>query len=222
MRLVRHAVLAVIAARSDREQHPASVRREDDVARPMVPDRNVAHDGLGFARRLRVAGAIGKAQHLTLGRDIDETRCRPGRIEGDAIGTIGEIGGENSGRRAGVRGAKDAQARGTALGEEDVAIGRHPHLSRRVEAGNERRDGEARRQPQPRSGGARHQVRAIRRRMGDIGRGHVGWPDQPHHSRRRCAPVAIGLRAGEAENSGSAAAPKPRRGSPLPRSPIPL
>ena len=126
------------------------------------------HDDFGRPRRLGLAAAIGEAHDAVGLGDIDVTRVRPRRIEGDAERAVEPVGEDGGARRLGraVGGAEHGDAAGAALGDEDVAVRRDAHDARLLEAGGEQADGEALRAPsarRPRGAATRHDGLAAER-----------------------------------------------------------
>src|SRR6185369_12740559 len=113
-----------------------AVRREDDVAGPVMIGRDVFDDGFRITGRLQVTIAIGKAHDAVAVGDINPLRVLARRVEGDAVGLV-EIAGKYAvlrRLRAALGKAIDADLVGFAVGDEQVAIWRGAHDARIVDA----------------------------------------------------------------------------------------
>ena len=153
--------------------------------------RQIRDDDFARAGRFEIARAIGIAQHLRDGRDIEPSRFRARRIEGEA-GRPLELLREHPIRlrlcAAGVD-AEGAHASALALGHEDIAVGRDAKDARAVEIFGEDTRRKSRRETRRGILGRRGDLRAGGRRIAGERRGKIAGGNFPPHARRVVAPV---------------------------------
>ncbi len=186
-----------VRARTDRDEHPLSVEGKGDVAGAVAAAAigQMGDDHLGRRARLEIAAVIGEADHRVVVGHVDPLRIVARRVEGDAEGAV-EVVGEDlvlGGGIGPVGGAQDPDPVGAGLGDEDIAVRRHPQHAGIRKARGEEPDGESRGHRQGRAVRLLHHLGAVPRRRGTIRRREVGHQEMVFHARSGVVPI-VGVR----------------------------
>jgi hypothetical protein len=132
--------LGIIAGRANRHQHPSVIPGKDDVPGRMSSRWQLRHHGFGLACRLCIASLVGKANDAVGIGDVNPLRIIPAREKSNSKGPV-EAARVNlvPGKLcACLSETQDANSSGLGFRNEDIAVGRHPHLARSVQAFGEK------------------------------------------------------------------------------------
>ncbi len=115
------------------------VRRKCHVARRVTAPRFTQgrHDDFRGATGPEIAGVIGEPHHRVVVRDVDPLRVFTRGVKCDAEGPVESVGENVSLGRAvcAIGSPEHAEAVRAGLGDEDIAVGRHPQQARILQSG---------------------------------------------------------------------------------------
>ena len=138
VRLGKHVERRVRAG-AHRQVEPLAVRREGDVPPVVMHPGNPIDHAFGLAGGGESAPLVREPNHAVAVRDVDPPRVGPGRIERDAIRLLQATCKDHILCRLGAPGGhpQDAHRAEHAVGDEQVAVGRHANHARLVLVGRD-------------------------------------------------------------------------------------